>query len=243
MPSHVLYIDLMQKILSTANAKISKSKKLGFFTVGIHFAPYNLSGRNVCPFASNGCAAACLNTAGYGALSAIQQARINKTKQFFSDVQGFMVRLAKEIAAAEKKAQKNGMHLAVRLNLTSDIAWEKIMVDGKNIFQQFPKIQFYDYTKNPNRMELFISGNLPPNYHLTFSRNETNNNKTIDILNKGGNAAVVFRGSLPATWNGFTVVNGDNSDLRFLDPKSCVVGLLQKGKAKKDQSGFVVSLD
>jgi len=44
---------------------------------------------------------------------------------------------------------------------------------------------------------------------------------------------------MPETYNGLPVFNGDESDLRFLDPQGVIVGLYAKGKAKKDTSGFV----
>lgn len=230
----------MQKILSGFNTKIAKGEKLGYFTTGIHFAPHTLSGRNVCPFASKGCAAACLNTAGMGVYGRVQRARIKKTQAFHADPQGFIAQLISEIKAAGRKAQREGMILALRLNLTSDIAWEKIIHNGKNIFQHFPEVIFYDYTKNHNRMMDFLKGKFPKNYSLTFSRSESNHEKCMEILKEGGNVAIVFRGKLPKKWNGFKVINGDVSDTRFLDPKNCVVGLVQKGRAKRDQSGFVV---
>ena len=37
------------------------------------------------------------------------------------------------------------------------------------------------------------------------------------------------------------VVDGDKSDLRFLDGENVIVGLIAKGQAKKDQSGFVIN--
>jgi hypothetical protein len=124
----------------------------------------------------------------------------------------------------------------VRLNGTSDINWERY-----SVIQAFNKVQFYDYTKNYFRMNLFLDGKLPSNYSLTFSRSETNENDCISILKRGGNVAVVFRSKvLPTHWQGFPVINGDENDLRFLDPKGVVVGLTAKGKAKSDTSGFVV---
>jgi hypothetical protein len=101
--------------------------------------------------------------------------------------------------------------------------------------REFKNVQFYDYTKIPGREK------LPKNYHLTFSRSEVNENDCLNELQKGRNVAVVFD-VLPTTWNGYPVICGDNDDLRFLDPKNVVVGLTAKGKAKKDDSGFVVKI-
>ena len=55
----------------------------------------------------------------------------------------------------------------------------------------------------------------------------------------GVNVAVVFRKELPSTWNNVEVIDGDKTDLRFLDGRGKIVGLTAKGDAKKDQSGFV----
>jgi hypothetical protein len=227
-------------LLSTSNTKIRKGEKSGFKTAGIHLAPHKLSGYNTCIAASKGCAAACLNTAGMGAYSTVQAARIKKTKMFFEDRGNFLNALVKEIQSAIKKAKKNNMTPAFRLNLTSDIAWEKITINNQTIMEMFPDVSFYDYTKIPRRMLNFINGKFPKNYHLTFSRSENNQTHADIVMSCGGNVAVVFRGKLPDTYKGKKVINGDENDLRFLDPKGVIVGLVEKGKAKKDASGFVV---
>jgi hypothetical protein len=227
-------------LLSTSNTKIRKGEKSGFKTAGIHLAPHKLSGHNTCVAASKGCAAACLNTAGMGAYSTVQAARIKKTKMFFEDRGNFLNALVKEIQSAIKKAKKNNMTPAFRLNLTSDIAWEKITINNQTIMEMFPDVSFYDYTKIPRRMLNFINGKFPKNYHLTFSRSENNQTHADIVMGCGGNVAVVFRGKLPDTYKGKKVINGDENDLRFLDPKGVIVGLVEKGKAKKDASGFVV---
>jgi hypothetical protein len=118
-----------------------------------------------------------------------------------------------------------------RLNGTSDIRWETVEVDGHaNIMELFPTVQFYDYTKLVNRRA------LPANYRLTFSLAENND---LAAWASGLNVAAVFKGKLPATFMGRPVIDGDETDLRFLDPVGIVVGLKAKGKAKKDQTGFV----
>ena len=163
-----------------------------------------------------------------------------KTKLFFKDKAFFMSQLTKEIASAVKSASKKNLIPCFRLNLTSDLPWEKILFNGKSIFDAFPLVQFYDYTKSPSRMTSFLSGELPANYHLTFSRSESNEPLVAAVLASGGNVAVVFRGKLPKKWKNKRVVSGDESDLRFNDPKNVVIGLVEKGKAKKEFSGFVV---
>jgi len=229
------------KLLSTGNPKLLKGEKKGYMSFVLHLAPADLSGKNTCPKATAGCKAACLNTAGRGGIfkkgettNVIQQARIRKTKMFFEQRDEFMTLLSKEIQAGIKKAEKLGYIPAFRLNGTSDLSWEKYRIDGKTIFELFPDVQFYDYTKVNNRKVSHIK-----NYHLTFSKADGNDMDVRLAASNGLNVAAVFR-SLPETYLGRPVINGDETDLRFLDPKGVIVGLKAKGKARKDTSGFVV---
>lgn len=220
--------------------------KQGYNTYILHLAPAKLSGYETCAKRTAGCTSACLNTAGRGGMfkkgettNVIQQARIRKTKMFFEQRQEFLNQLTVDIVKAIKQSEKLGLIPVFRLNGTSDIAWEKYEVcNGKNIFQMFPEVQFYDYTKILGRKVKHI-----PNYHLTFSAADGNDADVLSAIAQGMNVATVFgiKKSLPMpeTYNGRPVFNGDESDLRFLDPKGVVVGLYAKGKAKKDESGFV----
>ena len=235
-------------LLTQGNAKIVKGEKLGYTTKGIHLAPAQLSGFEVCRWRSKGCTASCLNTAGRGRMDSIQKSRIAKTKLFFTQQLDFLAKLSKEISSSMKTSAKKGMKSVFRLNLTSDIAWESVFFneeEPKSIFDKFPSIQFYDYTKSFKRMcnflgKPFLKGEVfPSNYHLTFSRSEHNDEKCKMVLAMGGNVAVVFRNQLPKTWQGYEVINGDENDLRFLDKQGVVVGLIEKGMAKKDETGFV----
>lgn len=226
--------------LLTTNTKLEKDSNK-YLALGLQLAPHKMAGMgNVCANASIGCSRACLFSSGRGAFPVVIQARIKRTKFFFNDRKGFMDQLYKEICAGITKAKKDGRKLAVRLNTISDIAWEKVKLDGKNIFEHFPQVTFWDYSKSPQRMTAFIAGQMPKNYHLTFSRSESNEKFVNAVIASGGNVAVVFRGSLPKTWNGKRVIDGVSSDLRFKDPKGVIVGLIERGLAKKDQSGFVL---
>jgi hypothetical protein len=233
----------MMSLLTVGNPKLAKGEKKGYLSSVLHFAPADLSGKEVCPKRTAGCTAACLNTAGRGGIfkkgestNVIQQARIRKTKYFFENRRDFLNELTVEIVKTIAKAEKLGLTPVFRLNGTSDLAWEKYEVcAGKNIFQMFPEVQFYDYTKINNRKVSHI-----PNYHLTFSKADGNDMDVRIALSNGMNVAVVFKKDLPDTYLGRKVINGDETDLRFLDPKNVIVGLKAKGKAKKDTSGFVV---
>ena len=163
----------MQTILTTGNTKIVKGEKLGYLTKGIHFSPADKSGHEVCNWRSKGCTKVCLDTAGRGQMQPIQDARIKKTRRFFEDRIAFMAQLVKEIGNAVKLAIKKEMTACFRLNLTSDIEWEKTEdKNGKTIFDHYPTAQLYDYTKSFGRMARFLNGEFPSNYHLTFSRSE-----------------------------------------------------------------------
>jgi len=223
------------KLLNGGNYKTSKGESFGWKTYGLHLSPFNISGNNVCPNASTGCAAACLNTAGRGIMRNVQEARIRKTQFFFDDREGFLRQLFKEIKSSIKSATRKQLNSCFRLNLTSDIAWERYIIPA------FKDHQFYDYTKSKTRMRRFLQGKLPENYHLTFSRSEdTKDAEVKEFCNAGGNVAVVFRGHLPSEWKGIKVIDGDVSDLRFQDEQGVIVGLVAKGLGKKDETGFVV---
>jgi hypothetical protein len=221
------------KLLSTANPKIQKGTKLGYLSFILHLAPADLSGKEVCPKLTAGCTAACLNTAGRGGMfrrgettNVIQQARIRKTRYFFEDREGFLKDLEADIRKGIRQAEKLGLKPVFRLNGTSDIAWEKY-----GIIQKFPDVQFYDYTKVLGRKVQGLK-----NYHLTFSRAESNDADVGRAIQEGMNVAVVYD-RIPEG-----VYSADDTDLRFLDPKVRIIGLKAKGPAKKDTSGFVIRL-
>jgi len=231
------------KLLTAAhqNSKLAKNQQFSqYLSAVLHLAPFTLSGFNVCPAASKGCAMACLNTAGRGRFDNVQQARIRKTKMFFGHRQEFLAQLVRDIHALSRKAFKLGKKPVVRLNGTSDIDWENVYLDNNNsvtIFDMFSNVQFYDYSKRAAR---FDKAKLPKNYYLIFSRSEVNETIAKRILLKGFNVAMVFA-SIPNKYKGIEVINGDTHDLRFLEGyKGKIVGLKAKGKAKKDESGFVI---
>lgn len=227
------------------NAKTIKGQKYGYMTGVLYLAPYNLSGYQVCAMADVAkCHEPCLNTAGRGAFNNVQQARIAKTKLFFEDRPEFFARLIKSIHKLAKKAHRHGFIPLVRLNGTSDIKWENVdfTYEGQyyfNIFQMFPDIQFYDYTKIPNRGDKYIA-----NYDLTFSYSGVVEFQPYvkKAAKEGYRIAVVFkdRERIPEEFLGTACVDGDDSDLRHEDPHGVVVALYAKGRAKRDTSGFVV---
>jgi hypothetical protein len=224
----------------STDAKTVKGEKIGYLTGILYLSPAKESGvMNTCPNASAGCAAACLYTAGRSvAFPKINQARVKRTIFLKSNRVEFITQLENEINSLIKRATKKGLIPVVRLNGTSDIPFENM-----GIIEKFPNIIFYDYTKSVKRVKAWLNGELPANYHLTFSRSETNGKDAAELAKLGANVAVVYSSKkLPKTFHGRKVVSGDDSDLRFLDPPRRVIGLSAKGKAKHDTSGFVVKV-
>lgn len=248
-----------------ANAKTVKGQKLGFMTAILYLLPWKHSGVNLCPMAEMaGCHASCLNTAGRGGIAkrgdvivtdggsipnnTIQRARQARTDLYNNNRQAFMVQLIKEIGAFVRKAERKGLVPVVRLNGTSDIQWELIKHEGRTIFDTFPDLTFYDYTKIAKR----FNRALPSNYHLTLSYSEASkrymlscikaradHNVSMVVVTRNAQAKAQY--SAAAAMSGANVVDGDAHDLRFLDPANSVVVLKAKGSARADTSGFVIN--
>ena len=242
------------------NPKTVKGQKYGFKTCVLYLAPAKLSGFQVCSMAEiAGCIEVCLNTAGNPAYAETKaKGRLNKTLYFFNARNEFMNQLAREIAREILRARAEGYTLLVRLNGTSDIRWENVSFEPDektltlvnkvhkgfqagtyaNVMSLFPETQFYDYTKIANRHD------LPTNYDLTFSYSGLPKYQPFvqKAIAQGLRVAVVFRDKkkIPSSFLGLQCVDGDDSDIRHLDPAGCIVALYAKGKAKKDMSGFVV---
>lgn len=236
-----------------SNPKVAKNGKVvDVLTAPLHLAPFNLSGFQVCPQASEGCAAACLHTAGNPAYMAQKDAsRKEKTQAYFRHRDAFLALLVFEIAAHVRKAKAKGMEAGVRLNATSDLPWEvrKVEIDGVEVglMEAFPEVTFYDYTKVTKRAIAFAEGRMPSNYHLTFSRTEENDADCARVLAAGGNVAAVFtRQAYKAAlasgeYKGTPVTDGDAHDFRPADPRGVIVALKAKGDARGDTSGFVIA--
>ena len=232
-----------------SSAKIIKNQKVSNnYTYILYLAPANLSGYDVCPFSTHECRMGCLNTSGRAMIDIIsdrnmvQNSRIKKTKLFYEHPEFFMQWMIEEIKMYQRKAIKDGYDFSVRLNGTSDIDWANVIFNGKNIFDTFKDVQFYDYTKNPYKFR-----NKPANYHLTLSY--TGNNWVIckTTLKKGNNVAIVFdtkkNEQLPETYNGFPIINGDLTDYRPNDGKGVIVGLRWKKIANKQAEKMVLNSD
>lgn len=240
---------MKNQIFSMDNPKAIKAQGFGYLNAIHYMAPASLSGVNLCPHASAGCIALCLGwTSGQAGMVShdeqmnnVRLSRIVKAKRFMQDRKEYLADIASSMCAAQRKAEKEGLKLCVRLNGSTDIGWHGVKLGQFSLFEMFPDVQFVDYTKDFARMLRFCAGKLPANYHLTFSRHEGNEAQCKEVLAAGGTVAVVFANGLPADYLGFPVINGDEHDLIHLAPKGCIIGLKPKGlKAKRDTSGFVV---
>ena len=227
------------------NAKTIKGDGDEYLTAILYMTPYKVmvDGKlfNSCSMAAMAsCIEGCLYSAGRGAFNNVQTARQRKAEWFYRDRDSFMAQLVIDVAKFANYCRKRDIQPCIRLNGTTDIRWELILIDGKSIFERFPDVQWYDYTKIPNRKVDHLD-----NYHLTWSYSAANAKyeQHFDAAVQDMPVAVVFRTPYKGkTWRGYDVIDGDANDLRFLDPKRTIVALYAKGKAKKDTSGFVVDI-
>lgn len=248
------------QFFSTDSAKAIKATKYGYLNAINYMAPSTSGGvGNLCPHASVGCIALCLGwhsgQAGMvkaseqdTAINSVRASRIAKAQLFMSDRKAFMVELVAGLERALRKAERLGLKLCARLDGSTGIAvgWLKIKcvrdgVEYPNVFEAFSEVRFVDYTKSPALALMGARGQLPNNWHVTFSRSESNEAQCRTVLNAGGNVAVVFGSEMPETYLGHRVIDGDKHDLRFMDDHNVIIGLSPKGnRAKRDTSGFVV---
>jgi hypothetical protein len=224
-----------------SSAKIIKNQKVSNnYTYILYLAPASTSGYNVCKCSTPECRLGCLNSSGRNILSIksdnkINIARIKKTKLLIEHPEFFIDWCAKEIKKYQLKAKKDGYYFSIRLNGTSDIDWATVKSNGKNLFELFPEVQFYDYTKDFSKVF-----NTPSNYDITFSYTGRNWENCETVLKQGKNVAVIFNvdntDQFPATFKGYEVINGDLTDYRPGDKKGCIVGLKFKKIADKENN-------
>jgi len=228
-------MQLLARDNNTKLIKTAKGSKLPVVLAGLSMMP-TLA---ICPNSKKAkCLDMCLKDSGFSEVfDSVNVARQKKTDYFMQDRDGFLQQLKRELTNLDKYAKKHDKKAIVRLNVLSDIPWERY-----NIPQQFPDIKFYDYTKRSNRLD-----RMPINYQLMFSwsgaseyQQEVNNALKTDTP-----VTVVFSKELPEYYLGRKVYNGDLSDLDNLDQKGMVIGLVLKGNKNKkafelNGSDFVV---
>lgn len=238
-------------ILTAESHKLSVSNEYHngeYLSKIVYLLPYNLSGVNVCPDATDSCKAICLGVRSGHADMVKNQEEVNDTrfarmrriylmKRFKGE---FMKKLEKELHSFCRSAIKKGMTPCFRFNGSSDLPFENFTTEnGTNILEYFGNLynlKAYDYTKSKSRMVKFLRGDMPSNYHLTFSYAPEKVEDCREILALGGNVAVAFETKkvedfIGKTFLGHEVINGDSHDLRFVDPVGgYVIGLTKKGR-------------
>jgi hypothetical protein len=246
---------MQNQIYSLDSPKAIKARKYGYVNAIHYMAPHTIAGvGNLCPWSTGPCRELCLGTtSGQAGMvkdidsdkpqgNNVRQSRIDKARRFMRERNAYMADMVRATELAKRAARKQRKRLACRPNGSTDIAWEGVACERngeryRNLMDAFPELPFVDYTKNPKRFDR----RLPANYFLTFSYSGENLADCLQLLARKHNVAVIFAGDKPTTWHGYRVVDGDQHDLRHLDPKGVVVGLSPKGnKAKKSTSAFVV---
>jgi hypothetical protein len=222
------------------STKHEKAYKFNELVYTIYLSPANKSGYEVCPMRTKECTLLCLDESGRNRMdtkrNVINDSRIKKTKMFFENREFFVRWVIHEINSGIKKSQKLGYEFSVRLNNTSDLNPEMFYINDngtkKNIFEIFPDVTFYDYTKVRNRFKLTEKY---PNYDLTFSYSGENMEDCVDVLSNGNRVAMVFK-TVPTSYMGYTVIDGDQYDMRYRDEKNVIVGLkFKKVRNKLDE--------
>ncbi len=224
------------KLITTSSAKLSKSQTKDWLNAVLYLEP-SVDYKVICRASSEGCRGSCLTNSGMMRMSAQTNARIQRTKLYLSDREQFMAQLEKEIVGFLRKADREGKHLALRLNGTSDLDWTEL-------YAKYPEIQFYEYTKRP---DLVLKAKGLRNLHITFSRTELTKASTVErMVAAGANVAVVFddKKPMPLQFMGMAVIDGDDHDRRFEDKAGKIVGLTLKGTLATKQAarntGFAI---
>jgi hypothetical protein len=248
--------------LLSANSKLRKlpGRAGRYRAIGLAMAPANYSGKEMCPWRTDGCTKACNGFwSGMNVTISTRLALIGRALLWHHFRPLFESKLRTELFNFRKLCQKSGLIPAVRLNVSTDVVWERLLAA---IFSDFPEIRFLDYTKAlpVHRPK------LPANYSLCHSFNEKTTTADVEaIVSTGRNIVIAFDsayapsrglwGALPESVrfiddNGrdFTlpVVNGDRHDLRLpeMDGRGVVVGLHGKsGRSRVEasiESGFMI---
>lgn len=226
------------ELLSPFNEKTPKGEELGYLTAMMYLAPHTLAGgKSVCPHSTEACRAGCLFSAGRGTTPRVVNARLRRTRWYLEDRDGFFDQLIGELVTLQNAADEHGLKLAIRLNGTSDILWEREKLEeGRTLFDLFPRATFYDYTRTPAAHR-----KVPTNWRLTFSLADEPPEVALDHLAAGRSVAAVVpedEKPFPGMWFGLgehvvSAVDGDEHDLRFLDPAPALVLLKPKGALRR----------
>lgn len=237
----------VRDLITKDSHKINKNQKQGFLTGVMYLSPANESEHQMCFDFTKGCEKLCLGcTSGRMQGDQAKNARVTRTNLLHEDKDAFLEQMDRELASLVKRAEKHNFKPSFRPNGCSDWPWEK---DARHLMEKY-SFPWYDYTKSFTRMMRYLDGKMPENYHLLFSRSETNLNikQCSRVLKRGGNVAVVFWPEIPHTveFDGkdYKVDDGDVDDLRWLDNPGTVIGLKAKGwEARNDETGMVYRIE
>lgn len=232
------------KTLLDTNAKNTKiAKTLNKANGKIRMASLSMMPTAIlCPSSkAAGCFDTCLKYVGkYARTDNVVNARQRKTDWYMNDREGFLAKLRQELRRFSNLCAKQDVQGVVRLNVLSDISWE-----DHGIPQEFPELEFYDYSKRGLRIKRLEAAHKRGellNYRLMFSYSgrEQFNTQVNLALSTDVPVAVVFKGPMPPEFFGRPVVDGDASDWDNVNAGRVVVGLKAKGSATTDTTGFVV---
>lgn len=225
----------------TSNQKMAKSRSQGWLSRGISLLPGRKSGIELCPD-RGACYLTCIESSGHGIMPNVIRARMERARFFKDHQHAFITLLHIDIERLVHAAEVFKLRAACRLNVISDIAWEHVAPD---LFTSFPEVQFYDYTKSPERARAHRLGDFPAGYDLTYSWSEKATHQFgYAHLAGGGKIAIVSRkgGADMPTWmlvkSSGNVVDGDEHDLTFIHPPGSVLVLSPKGNLRAKRTKF-----
>jgi len=223
------------KFLTKAKSKNS----LSTWILYLNPAEQNSKGINLCPFASKGCLVSCIHTAGSGGLDIVKEARARRTELLVKNRRQFYMQLAKEILSKVAYYQRKNQMIAFRLNGTSDIDHAKALkvYAGLEIEDLHGKAVFFDFTKS---IHMAVKYKDSPNYILTFSRAEDNQEHVLTAMEYNINVSVVFSNKPPKEFLGKSVIDGGQNGIMMIYNRNVIIGILAKGAARKDTTGFTI---
>ena len=211
--------------------KTIKGIKANYNTLILYLSASKNAGKDLCSYATTGCRMACLEDSGQAALDihkkipTVKPSRIKKSWICIYRPDIAQKVLQHEIDAGKRKSEKQGRNFSVRLNGTSDLAWGELI-------EKNPDTIFYDYTKNPTRVEA-------ANYTLTFSYSSMQASRVAhyqSAMAKGINIAIpVAKEDFEKALELENTFSMDETDLRFLDQVKGQFGIL-KAKVTKGMS-------
>lgn len=238
---------ISKALWSVESAKAVKAQEYGYLNAIHYMSPHEIAGvGNLCPWATPSCKRICLgyhsgqasmvaNSADTNSKNNVRRSRDTKARQYMLERRRYMAEVVRQAARVIRKASEKGFLAALRFNGSTDLVGEAV-----NLAHTFPTVKVNEYTKSFKFAMANALGEHPSNLRVCFSRTEENEDDAIKILENGGLVSVVFAKTLPRTWGGFPVVDGDRHDLLHLWPRGVVIGLKAKGSARGDTSGFVV---